>query len=198
MIISDNTLYYLFSTSAQVLVAAIGLSAVFVQFKTSAIKKFLIGDGETTLVKVDGNTSGYGNILTVSDRNSLSDAVLRHDIVNIGKAIKILSDNERNKGTEIPPNGFQNFYKRFELMREYLKILLAKMKEATVFSFAIIILLLLSLSIVDFIKNCFCYQIFFIVINLLMTIIALYKIGEIIIIGIDDKSLTDPDQKEKK
>ena len=49
---------------------------------------------------------------------------------------------------------------------------------------------------VDFIKNCIHYQIFFILVNLLMTIISIYKIGTVIITAVDE-NLTDPDQTKQ-
>ncbi len=44
-----TTLYYFFSTLAQVLAAITALVAVLVHFRISALRDFLIGDGESVL-----------------------------------------------------------------------------------------------------------------------------------------------------
>ncbi len=56
---SQNTLYYFFTTIAQVLAAIAALIAVVVHFRISALRDFLVGDGESVLKGLEENIAGY-------------------------------------------------------------------------------------------------------------------------------------------
>ena len=91
---SPNTLYYFFSTLAQMIAAIVALIAVLVHFRISALRDFLVGDGEAVLKRKERREEGY-NLLTVKHKNKLIDAIERKDIAGIKKVMKFLADISR-------------------------------------------------------------------------------------------------------
>lgn len=112
---SENTLYYFFSTIAQVLAALIALIAVLVHFRINALKYFLIGDGKAILHRKSIGENGYEE-LTSTQVKRLSDAVDRQDIQGIQNVLKDLVNIEIDAGhtLESRPFGFQHVFGYFE------------------------------------------------------------------------------------
>ncbi|MDZ7660747.1 hypothetical protein [Fodinibius sp.] len=53
ILFSEATLYYFFSTLAQVLAALVALIAVLVHFRINALRDFLVGDGNAILRRTE-------------------------------------------------------------------------------------------------------------------------------------------------
>lgn len=57
-IFTDTTLYFYFSTLAQVLAAIVALIAVIIHFRISSLRDILIGDGKAILISVEKRING--------------------------------------------------------------------------------------------------------------------------------------------
>lgn len=120
---SSDTLYYFFSTLAQVIAAATALVAVLVHFRISVLRDFLVGDGESVLnmKKRYGNQRGY-DLLTEKNTDRLEDAVDRKDIYGIKEIIKELARLEEKKDVSKDHHGFQWLFRFFKKLKtKYLK-----------------------------------------------------------------------------
>ena len=151
-----NSLYYYFSTVAQVLAAISALLAVFTQFKISEIKDFLIGDGIATLERMKLHEAGYylaTDFIKHIDR--LRDSVGRKSIMGVLEVLEVLSKNEKDAGKTLitNPRGLQHLEKRFKRNLLQLNKIQALTKKSIVLAFVAIFLSLISLIFVENLKN---------------------------------------------
>jgi len=151
-----NSLYYYFSTTAQVLAAISALLAVFTQFKISEIKDFLIGDGIATLERMKLQEAGY-HLETDSKKHTdhLRDSVGRKSIMGILEVLEVLSKNERDAGKTLAsnPRGLQHLEKRFKANLSQLNKIQSLTKKSIVLAFIAIFISLVSLVFVEHLKN---------------------------------------------
>ena len=151
-----NSLYYYFSTVAQVMAAISALLAVFTQFKISEIKDFLIGDGIATLERMKLHESGY-HLETDFKKHidRLRDSVGRKSIMGILEVLEVLSKNEKDEGKTLAssPRGLQYLEKRFKLNLVQLNKIQSLTKKSIVLAFIAIFISLVSLIFVEVLKN---------------------------------------------
>jgi hypothetical protein len=151
-----NSLYYYFSTVAQVLAAISALLAVFTQFKISEIKDFLIGDGIAMLERMKLQETGYfvaTDFMKYIDL--LRDSVGRRSIMGVLEILEVLSKNEKDEGKTLisHPRGLQYFEKRFKQNLSQLKKIQMLTKKSIVLAFVAIFVSLISLIFVEDLKN---------------------------------------------
>ncbi|TAL68711.1 MAG: hypothetical protein EPN82_09570 [Bacteroidetes bacterium] len=149
---TSTTLYYFFSTIAQVMAAISALLAVFTHFKINGIKVFLIGDGKATFERMNSKETGYdleSNYKKYLDR--LRDALFRESILGIKEVIEILAKNEQGKGKTIEtnPRGLQYLEKRFKERISQLNKIKSLTKQAIVFAIFAICLSIISIVFVE-------------------------------------------------
>lgn len=154
---SDNTLYYFFSTVAQLLAATMAILSVVLQFRINEIRKFLIGDGEATYNRILAAESGY--VLQDKYKNRLRDSLGREDIEGIQSVLLILKDNEVSDGKTLEnrPRGLQYLYNRYSKMKDEMNEIKTLMTKVIVISLISILLSLIALGLIDHFK---CYNSF--------------------------------------
>lgn len=174
-LISDNTLFYFFSTIAQVLAATTALISIAIQFKISDIKKHLVGDGHATYKRANSTEIGY--ILDKKYLDRLRDSLARESLDGIEEVLKVLSNQEHNDGlSELErPRGLQFLYKRYKKMRSDINKLKSAIHNVVIYSFITIILSLLFIATTDLISNCPLYQLTELGIAFLLFFISLFK-----------------------
>ena len=151
-----NSLYYYFSTVAQVLAAISALLAVFAQFKISEIKDFLIGDGVAMLERMKLQETGY-YVATdfIKYIELLRDSVWRRSILGVLEVLEVLSQKEIDEGKTLisNPRGLQYLEKRFKQNLLQLNKIQALTKKSIVLAFVTIFVSLISLIFVENLKN---------------------------------------------
>jgi hypothetical protein len=151
-----TSLYYYFSTVAQVLAAISALLAVFTQFKITEIKDFLIGDGIATLERMKLHEAGY-HLETDFKKHidHLRDSVGRKSIMGILEVLEVLSQNEKHQGKTLisNPRGLQHLEKRFKWNLVQLYKIQTLTKKSIVLAFTDIFISLISLVFVEDLKN---------------------------------------------
>lgn len=151
-----TSLYYYFSSVAQVLAAISALLAVFTQFKISEIKDFLIGDGLATLERMKLHETGYDLVTDFkkySDR--LRDSVGRKSIMGVLEVLEVLAKNEKEAGRTIEsnPRGLQFLERRFKDNLTQLYSIQTLTKKSIVLAFIAIFIALISLVFVEHLVN---------------------------------------------
>jgi hypothetical protein len=123
---SETTLYYFYSTIAQVIAAAVAIIAVLAQFRISALHKILIGDGKAIYdTKIDPQFPSVKQAYLILDdihTKRLRDGISREDINEIRKILKLLAENEAKQGYDINDreHGFQWTFNKFTKTEEQL------------------------------------------------------------------------------
>lgn len=168
-LISDNTLYYFFSTIAQVLAATTALVSIVLQFRVNSLKKFLLGDGQALYKRWEDKESGY--ISNTKELKRLRDAIYREDYDGIKTAIEFLAKTDNGEND----NGFKGLSSKFSTKLEEIIELIGIIKDVVKWSVATIVISLIILAVIDFIKYQFLIESLCILIVLILSIITLYK-----------------------
>jgi len=186
ILISENTLYYFFSTVAQILAATTALTSIALQFKINSSQKYLIGSGYAIYERIKAKETGY-NTIDEKQKNRLRDALFRESLNEIEAVLLILKDNEVKEGysREDRPLGLQHLYEKFTRLKSDLIKSKTSIVNVTKLSFITIILSLFILTLVDFIKNNLVFEISLIFIILLMSIFSIYETYKGIKLGIE-------------
>lgn len=149
-----QSLYYYFSTTAQVLAAIAALLAIFTQFKINEIKDFLIGDGQAVYQRMGLKEDGYDLPHGYNKYyKRLRDAVGRKSIFGILEVIEILANYEMELGRNLKtnPTGL-NFIKNHINSRiSQIRLIKKITKKAVIISSIAIEISLMSLIFVKFI-----------------------------------------------
>jgi len=165
----STTLYYFFSTLAQVLAAITALVAVLVHFRISALRDFLIGDGESVLKrKLDfGNTQGY-DLLTDLNSNRLKDSIYRKDINGIRQVLAELAQLEANKNISSDHHGFQWLLSFFLTSEEEITQMSKTSKSSFIIAFVTALYSVIAILFVDIsLKNNY-FQFFLVSIDIVL------------------------------
>lgn len=88
----ENTLYYFFSSIAQVLAATTSLIVIILQYLLDGLKRYLIGDGQATYYRE--NEQEGGDRLDKKYLDRLRDSIEREDLNGIDAVLKQLNDKE--------------------------------------------------------------------------------------------------------
>jgi hypothetical protein len=145
---TENSLYYLFSTIAQVLAALSGLLAVFFHFKTSEMKDYLIGDGLATFERMKRKDIGYSlNIDETKYVDRLRDALGRKNLKGIMEIIDFLAASENKEGHTLAtrPRGLQYLQKQFRGNLRLLNHIKSITKQSIGFAFFTILISITSI-----------------------------------------------------
>ena len=155
MIMDTNTLYYLFSTIAQVLAATSALLAVFSHFKITELNDYLIGLGKSTQDRMGANEDGYKLNEQKKYFDRLRDSIYRRNIEDIQEVVDVLADNEIKMGRtlETNPRGLQYLKSIFTARKHRLLKLKRLTWRSVVFAFLSILLSLICLTFVEYIIN---------------------------------------------
>ncbi|MCB2207663.1 MAG: hypothetical protein KQH67_05155 [Bacteroidetes bacterium] len=185
-LIDENTLYYFFSTIAQVIAALTALLAIFIQFKIVELKDFLVGDGNSVLNRT-GSDPSYSLNLKFTLR--LRDSIDRKDLSGIKEVIELLSNNEKDAGHTLKnrPRGLQFLYNRFCGITNQIEDLRGLTKKTILISIFTILISLISIAFVDLISKSLCVEIISLVINGVFLIVSLYYSYKGILLGIENR-----------
>ncbi len=159
---TQTTLYYYFSTTAQVMAAISALLVIFTQFKMNGIKIFLLGDGKAVLERMEKKEGGFE--LEHHDRylNRLKDAIFRESISGIIEVIELLARSEQEKGKTIEsnPRGLQYLEFRVKKRIDQLKKIKILTKLAIISAIVSIFLSLIFMLLVEemIINKCFAWE----------------------------------------
>lgn len=184
--ISNSTLYYFFSTVAQVLAATAALSVIILQFKINEIKRFLIGSGHA-MFRSMARGERYYDKLEPHKRNRLEDAIGREDINGIEEILNLLTKYEIDDGIKLKdhPTGFQGLNERYKNQKILITTLNKLMRAPIIFSLITIIACLIGLSFVDLINKNLISSITSILLVLFLVIFSLWKTYKAITRGLD-------------
>ncbi len=150
----SNTLYYFFSTVAQVMAAISALLAVFTHFKVNEIKDFLVGDGEATYKRMKSKRTGY----TLPDEvqhgkylRRLGDAVGRKSILGILEVLNLLAKYESEAGRTVQtnPRGLQYLELRFAQRMKQMMYIKYLTKRSVLSAFISIFIAMISILFVE-------------------------------------------------
>ena len=185
--LSTNTLYYFFSTLAQVIAAATALIALLVHFRISALKDFLVGEGESILNMKNryGDQRGY-DLLTEKNRDRLEDAVDRKDIYGIKEIIKELSKLEENNNVSKDHHGFQWLFEHFEKTENQISDMSQTSKRAFFSALTTALYCIIAILFVEIVISCISYSIILIGLSIILLIICSYYIVKGIRLGFDN------------
>ena len=184
-LISDNTLYYFFSTVAQILAATTALTSIVLQFKINGLQKYLVGSGQAIYERIKIKETGY--IIDNKQQDRLRDALFRESLDEIEAVLLILKDIEGREGhsKDDRPRGLQYLYEKYTQMKFDLKKSKSSIISVTKISFITIILSLIILTSVDFLKNSLVFEVSSILIILLLSIFSLYETYKGMKLGIE-------------
>ncbi|HTB31468.1 MAG TPA: hypothetical protein VK808_05540 [Bacteroidia bacterium] len=191
-----TTLYYFYSTTAQVLAAISGLLAVFTFFKIAEVKELLIGDGMAALNRWEEKEDGYPPFEdNIKDFKRLRDAVGRKSIEEIKKVIKILAEYEIQKGRSLDayPNGFQSLEIRYKKKIAQIDEIKSLTKDAIAFAFFSIVTSLISIILVEKLIYAFPMNWIIIIFIILVTFLSMLFTIQAIFLGLEN-----PEDIEKK
>lgn len=185
LLISSNTLYYFFSTVAQVLAATSALSAIFIQVKINAIKKFLVGTGKAMLNRIGFNEEGYRELESIH-KLRLRDSVDKEDLDGVEDILGILTKKEIEKGIkkENHPTGFQGINEKYVNQKELIESLNKLMKVAILYSLITIFASVICLGLVDLINDNLFSTIASTVVILFLITISLWKTYKVVTKGL--------------
>lgn len=174
-ILTQTTLYYFFSTLAQVIAAAVALIAVLVHFRILALRDFLVGDGQAIIFAKDENRAGY-DILDDTNLARLKDAVWRKDIGGIKNVLTWLAQFEQKNyyGNYTGPRGFQWLLNHFEHTENEIKKMSDKSKKSFIFALITSFYSVISILFVEVMINNQCFLFVSVVLILILIIICLY------------------------
>lgn len=173
---TNTTLYYFFSTIAQVLAAISALLAVFTHFKINEIREFLVGDGKATYERMKLKEPGYElptNYKIYLDR--LRDSIGRKSILGILQVIQVLAKYEldQNKTIETKPRGLQYLERGFNYRMLQIKNIKSLTKKSLIFAFTAILAALVSLIFVENIKDMCVLKLIIIVAIIILTTLSM-------------------------
>ena len=186
---TPTTLYYFFSTTAQVMAAISALLAIFTQFKMNGIKKFLLGDGKAIYERMLKKEEGFE--LEHHERyiNRLKDALFRESITGILQILELLARAEHDNGKTIEsnPRGLQYLEIRVRDRINQLKKIKLFTKMAIITSIVAIFLSLLFILFVEKMisNNCLIWE--SIVITLITSISSLIFTIQGVFFGLKDQ-----------
>jgi len=152
---SDTTLYYYFSTIAQVVAATVALISIALQFKVNTNRKYLIGDGQAVYNRLIAHDAGY----ELDDKyvKRLRDAIEKEDLNGIGDILSLLKDNEIKKNKDKPitlqPFGFVNLHARYSAILMELDDIKTMIVNIVLLSMITITLSISALGLADAIKK---------------------------------------------
>ena len=148
----SNTLYYFFSTVAQVLAAICALVAVLSHFKINEIKTFLVGDGKAVYERMNNREQGH-QLKDIHEHLKylarLRDSVGRNSISGIKEVIELLASLE----VEPKKRGLKYLEERFNYRINQLNDIKLLTKKSIIFAFLVIAISLISLVFVEQIKT---------------------------------------------
>jgi hypothetical protein len=152
LLFTDTTLYYYFSTLAQVLAAIVALIAVIIHFRISSLRDFLIGDGKAILRSVEQRIQGYD--LNAKLKNRLRDSVGRNDIGGIKSVLKHLAEKEKDEGIDIEQRqrGLQFIYNSFVVTEEQIDQMTSVSKKAFTWALSTALLSVIAILFIDILK----------------------------------------------
>jgi hypothetical protein len=186
-IISSNTLYYFFSTLAQVVAAATALIAVLVHFRITALRDFLVGDGESVLnMKKDYREERGYDLLTSKNTDRLKGAVARKDISGIEKVLKELAELEKNKSVSEDHHGFQWLYGHFSKTQNQIKEMSQTSKRAFIMALITAFYSIISILFVEIIFDCLFYSILIVGFDIILLTICFCYFIKGIKLGFDN------------
>jgi len=186
---TPTTLYYFFSTTAQVMAAISALLAIFTQFKITGIKVFLLGDGKAIFERMAKKEEGF--VLEHHERylNRLRDSLFRESITGILQVLELLASTEQDKGKTIEsnPRGLQNLEARFKERINQLDRIKLLTKRTIV---SAIVAIFLSLFFILFVEklisfNCFVWG--SVIITLIASILCMFFTIQGIFFGLKDQ-----------
>lgn len=194
--IEKNTLYYVFSTDAQVIGALVAILAAFIHFRITRLQDYLIGDGQAILnrwAEYQKNWEPKFNNESFLYKR-LEDGIVRKNVYEIKDALKHVSELEKKRGQIKERNNLIYVIKEWfggtEKKVKELKDLTVLVVVLAIFT---IILSIVSLSIVDILANCEYCAIMSLLINLFFTIVTLLVAGFVIYQGFMDKAIHEKD-----
>jgi len=171
--ISSATLYYFFSTLAQVIAAATALIAVLVHFRISALRDFLIGDGESVLIRKKNKEQGY-ELLSETNKDRLQDAVYRKDISGIKEILNELATLEKDKNVNKDHHGFQWLSHYYDKTENQINEMSKISKYAFIFALITSFYSVIAILFIDISMNSLCFQIVLISLNIILLAICGY------------------------
>jgi hypothetical protein len=173
--IIQTTLYYFFSTIAQVIAASVALIAVLVHFRILALRDFLVGDGKSIVDGKDDKREGYEILNTISYYR-LKDSVSRKDIGGIKEVLTQLSNSEKDGGFTIEnrPRGFQWLLTHFESTEKQIDEMAKTSKRSFVFAFLTSFYSIIAILFVELIINNLCCLYLLIGISIILLAICGY------------------------
>ncbi len=173
---TNTTLYYLFSTIAQVLAAISALLAVFTHFKINEIREFLVGDGKATFERMKLKESGY-DLQTEYKKylDRLRDSIGRKSILGILQVIQVLAkyEEDRGKTIETNPRGLRYLENGFNYRMLQIKKIKSLTKKSLIFAFIAIFVALISLIFVENIKDMCALKLIIIVAIIILTSLSM-------------------------
>jgi len=184
--ISDNTLYYFLSTIAQSVAAITALLAIFIQFKITQIKDFLLGEGTLIRNLSDSGASSYQ--FESNCKKKFVNALIRKDLKEVESSIEYLAkiEKEKNIKTNIIHNELQIVLERYKRNYKQISELRIITKKTVAISMLTLLFSLTSLSLVDSIKL-LDFGILTLIINGLMAFLSILYSVKGIFLGLQER-----------
>ncbi len=166
---SPNTLYYFFTTVAQTLAAIAALIAVVVHFRISALRDFLVGDGEAVLKGLEEHRAGYQGI-PKKYKDRLINSNHRKDIGGIKSVIQCMAEKEKDAGHTLKdrPNGFQWLLSCFLTTEDDINKMLIASKRAFIFAITTALYSIMAILLIDLASQYICFQLILVLIDLIL------------------------------
>lgn len=153
----SNTLYYTFSTIAQVLGAVVAILAAFTHFRIQNLRDLLIGHGKSVFTRWGQPGYEFPPEKESLYRLRLRDAIDRRFIPEIKKIIHKLAEIEEAQGiiSQDKPGGLQYLYHhRFLKTENRITKLRSTTRNVIIVSFITIVVSVSSLAVTDVILSC--------------------------------------------
>jgi hypothetical protein len=189
----ENTLLYTFSTIPQIVAAMLALTAVFVMFRIDILHKRIMGFGQRILDEYNSLQEtenddpiydiAFNDILEGRKRKSRFQGAIRTDAEKyLIQQIKEIADLElklvsQNIYMEIPSKGFNTQLRRVTEIADRKSELIVKMKRLVFISIISIVFPLICLMFVPMICKYMNWSIGLLVLNYILTCIAVIYTG---------------------
>lgn len=150
---SETTLYYYFSTIAQVVAATVALVSIAIQFRIINLRRHLVGDGQAVYNRAIAGQRGY-DVLDDKLKQRLSDALEREDLDGIGDVIRFLVEANAPSYIDLilNPHGFNQLNTTFFKAINAMKVMKLKIVSIVLISIITISTALISLVFIDLYK----------------------------------------------
>lgn len=166
------------------LAAIAALIAVVVHFRISALRDFLVGDGQAVLKGLEEHKAGYQGI-PAKYKDRLVNSNQRKDLAGIKVVIEYMAEKEKKTGYTLKdkPNGFQWLLDCYLKIEDQINEMVKASKRAFFFAFITALYSIIAILFVDLASKYLCFQFILVCADLILLVFCYIYIRKGIILA---------------